>query len=757
LDSIVDKKCVPWKHEGDLPVTVGLSAVGALPGELSELRLRVREFLQAEVARGAFRPAADAWMSGVDVGFSQRLAERGWVGMTIPAQYGGPGRSALERYVVTEELLAAGAPVGAHWIADRQMAPSILRNGTEEQKRTYLPKIARAQALFSIGMSEPDSGSDLASVRTRARLTEEGWRLSGTKLWTSIAHIATAMIILARTDDPVGADGQPSRHAGLSQFIVDLPNPGIRISPVVTIDGAHHFNEVLFDDALIPASALLGRRGDGWRQVTAELGNERSGPERILSTMPVLTAWASSRPRGEAARADLGRLAARAAVLRQLSAAVADELDRGGNPATPAALVKDLGTRFESEVAEVVSAHVGAGPEPLQALAGQATLHVPVFTLRGGTTEVLRGIVAKDLILTSRTAAPRRPARDERTEIAEAVRGVLRTAPGSWKDVARLGFTALTVPEELGGSGGDLRDAAVVAAEAARWHVPLPVAEANFLAGPLLAAAGIELPDGVLTGAAGTVTADRAGRLTGTVRDVPWLRDADYLVMLAVTPEGEAVALVPVTAPGLSVTPGVNLAGEHRDTAVLDGVAPAHLARLRAPAADRGTQHRDWAATAELLGAAARAVQIGGAAQAVLDQSVKHAGERVQFGRTLDRFQAVQQLLARLAADATTVSVAADAAVLALAAQAPEAELLVAAAKAEASALALEIARAGHQVHGAIGYTAEHPLGEHTKRLWSWRQESGNELYWRYRIAGLIDKASGQLWPLLTNTADEHR
>jgi alkylation response protein AidB-like acyl-CoA dehydrogenase len=736
-----------------MPVTVGLTAVGAPPAELRELRLRVRAFLEAEAASGAFQPAADAWMSGVDVGFSRRLAERGWVGMTIPAQYGGPGRSALERYVVTEELLAAGAPVGAHWIADRQMAPSILRNGTEEQKRAYLPNIAMAAAFFSIGMSEPDSGSDLASVRTRARLTGEGWRLSGTKLWTSIAHLATAMIVLVRTDDPVGADGQPSRHAGLSQFIVDLPNPGIRISPVITIDGAHHFNEVVFDDALIPESALLGKRGDGWRQVTAELGNERSGPERILSTMPVLTAWAGSRPRDEAARADLGRLAARAAVLRQLSAAVAGELDRGGNPATHAAMVKDLGTRFESEVAEVVSGHVGAGPGPAADLAAQAILHVPAFTLRGGTTEVLRGIVAKDLSLASRPAAPPGQAGDVRREIAEAVRGVLRTAPGSWKDIAGLGFTALTVPEGLGGSGGDLRDAAVVVAEAARCRVPLPVAEANFLAGPLLAAAAIELPDGVLTAAAGTVTADRAGRLAGTVPDVPWLRDADYLVTLAETPEGEAVALVPVRSPGLSVRPGVNLAGEHRDTAVLDGVAPA---RLAVPAPARGPRAGDWAALAELLGAAARAVQIGGAAQAVLDLSVKHAGERVQFGRTLDRFQAVQQLLARLAADATTVSVAAEAAVLALAEQAPGAGLLVAAAKAEASALALEIARAGHQVHGAIGYTAEYPLGDHTKRLWSWRQELGNELYWRRRVAALIDEASGQLWPLLTDTVDRH-
>ncbi len=744
-----------------MSVMTGLSAVGTLPREMRELRLRVRAFLEEEIARGAIVPAADAWMSGVDIGFSRRLAERGWVGMTIPARYGGHGRSALERYVVTEELLAAGAPVAAHWIADRQMAPSILRNGTERQKRYYLPRIARAEAIFAIGMSEPDSGSDLASVRTSARLTEEGWRLSGTKLWTSGAHIATAMVVLARTGDVSGTDGKSSRHAGLSQFIVDLPNPGIRISPVITIDGAHHFNEVFLDDALIPESALLGKRGDGWRQVTAELGNERSGPERILSTMPVLAAWSGTRPAGEAARVDLGRLTARLAVLRQLSAAVAGELDRGGNPATHAALVKDLGTRFEGEVVEVVSGHagtelaatgqVGSADEPLAALIGQATLHVPAFTLRGGTTEVLRGIVAKQL-LTSRTALSGGQANDHSKEIAEAVSGVLSAAACSWKDVADAGFTAVTVPEELGGSGGDLRDAAIVVAEAARRRVPLPVAEANFLAGPLLAAAGIELPGGILTGAAGAVTADQAGRLTGTVRNVPWLRDADYLVTLAETADGPAVALLPVTARGLTVMPGENLAGEHRDSAVLRDAAPAQLVRPKGTAAGPGTEIRSWAATAGLLGAAARAVQIGSAAHAVLELTVKHAGERTQFGRTIEQFQAVQQLLARLAADATTVSVAADAAVLALADQAPEAEFLVAAAKAEASALALEVARTGHQVHGAIGYTAEHRLGDHTKRLWSWRQEFGNELYWRGRIADLIDEASGQLWPLLTST-----
>ena len=722
-------------------MTIGLGAVGELPPELHELRLRVRRFLDGEIASGAFSVAADAWMSGIDVAFSQRLARNGWVGMTIPAGYGGHGRSAFERYVVTEELLVAGAPVAAHWIADRQMAPSILRNGTEEQKRRYLPAIARAQAFFAIGMSEPDAGSDLASVRTRARRTDDGWRLAGTKLWTSGAHIATAMVVLARTDDdPV------SQHGGLSQFIVDLPNPGIRISPIITIDGAHHFNEVVFDDALIPEGALLGKRGDGWRQVTAELGNERSGPERILSTMPVLAAWARTRPADPAAQADLGRLTARLVVLRQLSLAVAAELDRGANPATEAALVKDLGTQFEGDVVATISRHAEAGDGELGRLLGQATLHLPVFTLRGGSTEVLRGIVAKGLSSKAARAAGERAEGDHRAELAAAAGAVLSTGPG-WDELAGLGLTSLTVPEELGGSGGDLPDAAVVVAEAARQRPPrlpagLPLAEALFLAGPLLGAGGIVMPEGEVTSVAAPVAVGRDGRITGVVAGVPWLRGARHLVLLTAAGHGTAVALVPATADGLAVEPGENLAGEQRDTAVLDGVTPERMAVLPG----------EWAHRAELLGATARAVQIGGAGRAILELSVAHARDRVQFGRPLNRVQAVQQLLARLAADVTTVTVAADAAVHALASASPSAEMLVAAAKAEASALALEIARAGHQVHGAIGYTEEHPLGGYTKRLWSWRQEHGNELYWQRRVAALASEASGDVWPLITST-----
>jgi alkylation response protein AidB-like acyl-CoA dehydrogenase len=334
-------------------------------------------------------------MSGIDVGFSRRLADRGWVGMTLPKEYGGQGRSPMERFVVTEELLAHGAPVAAHWIADRQMAPSILKNGTQDQRQRYLPAIARAEKFFAIGMSEPDAGSDLASVRTRAVPDGDGWRITGTKVWTSAAHVAHAMVVLVRTDPG-------ERHAGLSQFVVDLPNPGITVRPIITIDGAHHFNEVVFEDAYVDGSALLGTRGQGWAQVTAELAYERSGPERILSTYPVLATWARSLdPEDAAARLELGRLLARLVVLRRLSLAVAHRLSAGGAPAVEAALVKDLGTTYEGEVVEAVrrfaKVRPGEGSDPLGRLLADGVLHGPAFTLRGGTNEVLRSIVAKGL------------------------------------------------------------------------------------------------------------------------------------------------------------------------------------------------------------------------------------------------------------------------------------------------------------------------------------------------------------------------
>lgn len=374
-----------------------------LPAGLADLRAEVRSFLDEERDADRWTPRADVWLSGWDESFSRRLGERGWLGMTIPTEYGGHGRTALERYVVTEELLAAGAPVAAHWIADRQIGPSLLRHGTEEQRRAFLPGIARGEVYFGIGMSEPDSGSDLASVRTRATRGDGGWRLSGTKVWTSGAHHAHAFFALVRTEPRDDAH----RHAGLSQFLVELDSPGVEIRPIPLLTGAHHFNEVRFDDVFIPDSRVFGEIGNGWAQVTGELAFERSGPERFLSTYPLLSSLvgeltAASGGVDTGTRRRVGSLVSRLWTLRAMSLAVAGALESGEAPELAAALVKDLGTRFENEIVDAARLLVDIPPDPgaesgFARLLADAVLHAPGFTLRGGTNEVLRGIVARGM------------------------------------------------------------------------------------------------------------------------------------------------------------------------------------------------------------------------------------------------------------------------------------------------------------------------------------------------------------------------
>jgi alkylation response protein AidB-like acyl-CoA dehydrogenase len=367
------------------------------------VRAEVREFLAAEQAAGTFSTQVDTWLSGVDPSFSRKLGQRGWLGMTWPKRYGGHERSAMERYAVAEELLAAGAPVAAHWIADRQSGPNLLRYGTEAQRREILPRIAAGECFFVIGMSEPDSGSDLASIRTRATRNPAGdWVVNGAKIWTSNAHVAHYAIVLVRTSPP--EEGPRGRHRGLSQLLVDLSLPGIAINPIRILDGSHHFNEVVFDDVVVPADMLLGTEGNGWHQVTAELAFERSGPERVLSTYPLIAqfGWHVARTRDPAQLATLGRLSARLLALRQLSLRVAAALDRGELPDIPAALVKDVGTTFEGDVIEEIRRVTDVvasedSPDPLGRMLAEAQLHQPGYTLRGGTNEILKGIVARGL------------------------------------------------------------------------------------------------------------------------------------------------------------------------------------------------------------------------------------------------------------------------------------------------------------------------------------------------------------------------
>jgi alkylation response protein AidB-like acyl-CoA dehydrogenase len=364
------------------------------PEGSAQLRAKVRELI---AEHGVTDPVARAnsW-SKPDPAFSRKLGEAGLLGMIWPREYGGHERSAIERYVVLEELLAAGAPVGAHWIADRQTGTLLLRYGHESEARRWVPGMARGEIYACIGLSEPGAGSDLASVRTAARRDGGEWVISGQKVWTSNAHLAHVMIALIRTDP----DSQ--RNAGLSQFVIPMDAPGISVRPIINLTGDHDFNEVFFDEVRLPATALLGEEGNGWRQVTAELSLERSGPERYLSSMALLVElirYAETHP--AAALTELvARLAAETWTLRLMSASVAAKIARGEDPALEATMVKDLGNSFEQAMPELVQAAVDvdpAGPEALGLVLGHLLQVSPSFSLRGGTREILKGIIARGL------------------------------------------------------------------------------------------------------------------------------------------------------------------------------------------------------------------------------------------------------------------------------------------------------------------------------------------------------------------------
>lgn len=371
-----------------------------LPESAEQLRREVRAFVAEERAAGHLPPPEKIGL-GFDIATTKRIAAKGWIGLTWPAQYGGGERTALERYVMNEELLAAALPVGAHWVADRQSGPVLLKFGSETQKQFYLPKIAAGDCYFCIGMSEPGSGSDLASLKARAEKVEGGWRINGRKIWTTNAHRVHYMIALVRTSTVEG-----SRHAGLSQLIVDLTLPGVTISPIISMAGEHDFNEVLMEDVFVPDDALIGQEGNGWNQVSAELAYERSGPERWLSSFRLIselidTLGPDARP---SSLEELGRLLSHLLALRQLSMSVASMIQRGLSPNLEAAIVKDLGTKFEQEAVRVVRNIVssedltaGGRNARLRGLLAHAQVYAPAFTIRGGTNEILRGIIARGI------------------------------------------------------------------------------------------------------------------------------------------------------------------------------------------------------------------------------------------------------------------------------------------------------------------------------------------------------------------------
>jgi hypothetical protein len=372
-----------------------------LPPQCEALRAEVRAFLAQEISAGTFDPHHPGHGESYDRDFSRRVGAKGWIGMTWPKRYGGHERSQLERYVVTEEFRVANAPANFHFVADRQSGPILLKYAPERIKKDILPRICRGELCFAIGMSEPGSGSDLFAAKTKASKVDGGWRINGSKIWTSSAQIADYMLALFRTSPPT----KENRRHGQTQFLVKMKTPGISVNPIYQMTGKPGFNEVVFADAFVPDDHVMGDIDGAWKQATSELAYERSGPERFLDTfyvLPELIRALGPQPDLRGAEG-LGRLVAQLHTLRRMSVSVAGMLQAGKEPVVEGSIVKDLGTVWEQKLpARVRELAAFLEPELLNhtALEDQlafATMIAPKLTIQGGTTEILRGIIARGL------------------------------------------------------------------------------------------------------------------------------------------------------------------------------------------------------------------------------------------------------------------------------------------------------------------------------------------------------------------------
>lgn len=380
--------------------TIDSLTLTRIPAQDEALRDEVRAFLTEAMRDLPAHVRARSW-SGCSTEFSRTLGAKGWLGMTLPVEYGGGGRSAFARYVLVEEFLNFGAPVGSHWIADRQSAPLILKYGTEAQKQFYIPRVCRGEAFFCIGMSEPNAGSDLASVKTRAVPNDRGFVLNGQKVWTTNAHNSQYMIALVRTSGTA-----EDRQKGLSQVIVDLSLPGVSVRPIEDLSGDSHFCEVFFDNVQLGIDALIGAEGQGWEQVTAELAFERSGPERLFSSIVLFDQWLNyvRTPQGwtESAQQLAGRVLTQLVPLRAMSVSVQGKITQGASPIVEAALVKELGSTLEQMIPAAIADDLFSRetedlPVELLLTLKYVTEVSPSYSLRGGTRDILRGMIARGL------------------------------------------------------------------------------------------------------------------------------------------------------------------------------------------------------------------------------------------------------------------------------------------------------------------------------------------------------------------------
>ncbi len=361
----------------------------AFPPELAPLAAEAAEVASKAAAMREFRE--DSWLVGNDAEFARELGARGWLGMTWPKAWGGHGRSRMERFVVFEAMISHGAPIASAWFADRQIGPTLLQFGTDEQRKRYLPGLIDGTAAWSIGMSEPDAGSDVSAVRTRAVRDGDTYVVDGQKIWTSGAAHADFIYLIARTDP----DAPP--HAGLSEFVVDLHSPGITIQPIVDMTGNDHFCEIYFEGVRVPAENLVGTPNASFKQVMRQMEHERGGIDRLVSnralyvdTLAALTETQRADPlvRQQVARMETMYRLGRHLVLRE----VLEQAPQGWS-----AITKTLCTEFEVAVAEWCGQVAGMDATLWGRLA-RNVCYAPAYTIMGGTTLILRNILGERVL-----------------------------------------------------------------------------------------------------------------------------------------------------------------------------------------------------------------------------------------------------------------------------------------------------------------------------------------------------------------------
>ncbi|MDD5190222.1 MAG: acyl-CoA dehydrogenase family protein [Dehalococcoidales bacterium] len=369
-------------------------------------RKEVRSFLESEISKGTFKPMVDGWIQGYSPEFTKKVAARGWIGLTWPKQYGGQGRSHTDRLILTEEMLRYGAPAACHWFADRQIGRAILAYGTEEQKQELLPKILAGEAYVGLGMSEPQAGSDLASLKTRAVQDGDYYVVNGQKMWTSCARFMTHVYLVARTDP----DAPKSR--GISEFVIDAKTPGITIRPTIDITNSEAWGEVFYDNVRVHKKYLIGEKNRGFYQILNQLDYERAGLERLMGNYvlydAILKYTKETRRRGKpiceepGVRTRLAQLGVEFEVGRLLTYRVIQVMEKGISPNVEAAMAKWYCTTFEQHLGTVATDILGLYGQlwkeskwaPIAGLAPHSFLASKGYSLQGGTNEVLKNIVA---------------------------------------------------------------------------------------------------------------------------------------------------------------------------------------------------------------------------------------------------------------------------------------------------------------------------------------------------------------------------